>query len=288
VRPARFVVGCVALAAVGCKRAAPPPPPARLVEVRVIDRAPDVGIARTDALAARIAERFRARSGIEVALGAAPSPGVDWRLRVDIGVDAGEVDGKQVLRAIVAARMARVRGGAGESPVESRGIAEREVGKEEKVERKAAMGAHLERAVDDVIAGLIAKVKLHRAGSDGIVAALATGEAEVRGEAMRVAADRKEVAAVAALIALLKSEEPGERDRVVGVLVEIGDRRAVKPLIEAAKFRDVEELPKVIDALASLGGEEARAWLEFVASGHGDSGVRDLAKEALTRMDRPR
>jgi hypothetical protein len=42
----------------------------------------------------------------------------------------------------------------------------------------------------------------------------------------------------------------------------------------------------VIEAVSTLGGEEAVDFLEFVASGHPDGKVRDRAKEGLERLKR--
>ncbi len=88
------------------------------------------------------------------------------------------------------------------------------------------------------------------------------------------------------LVKLLKSEDHDTRDRAIGALQEIGDKRAVRPLTEVARFRDLSDLPKVLDALAAIGGDEARSYLEFVASGHDSVEIRDLAKQALTHLER--
>ena len=60
----------------------------------------------------------------------------------------------------------------------------------------------------------------------------------------------------------------------------------MRPLTEVAKFNDLSDLPKVLDALATIGGSEARSYLEFVASGHDSAEMRDLAKEALVHLER--
>ena len=73
--------------------------------------------------------------------------------------------------------------------------------------------------------------------------------------------------------------------RAIGALRTIGDTRAVQPLTEVARFRDLADLPKVLDALALIGGDEARAYLEFVATGHDNVEIRDLAKEALGHLE---
>ena len=43
---------------------------------------------------------------------------------------------------------------------------------------------------------------------------------------------------------------------------------------------------RVIDAIGAIGGEEARAYLELVASGHDVAGIRKLAADALERLER--
>jgi hypothetical protein len=40
---------------------------------------------------------------------------------------------------------------------------------------------------------------------------------------------------------------------------------------------------KIIDALASLGGQEATDYLSFVADAHEDEEIRNMAKAALLR-----
>jgi len=90
---------------------------------------------------------------------------------------------------------------------------------------------------------------------------------------------------VPALIRLLRSDDAAMRDRAIGALAAIRDRRAVKPLTEVARFRDVSDLPKVLDAVAAIGGDEARSYLEFVASGHEDLEIREIAKQALGHLE---
>lgn len=104
--------------------------------------------------------------------------------------------------------------------------------------------------------------------------------------AVEIAAVRRLKAAVPALVKLLRHKEPAVADRTIGALVAIGDRRAVKPLTRLSRFSDTEKMAKIIDGIGSLGGKEARDWLELVASGHEDADIRNLAREALERMGR--
>ncbi len=104
--------------------------------------------------------------------------------------------------------------------------------------------------------------------------------------AVEIAGRRKLPRTVPALIKLLDHKEQRVSDSAVGALVALGDRRAVPPLTRLSKFSDTARLARILDAIASLGGDEAVSYLEFVASGHEDEDIRFMAEEALERMKR--
>lgn len=283
----------------GCPRQGSAPPP-RLVEVRVVrmDGASGVGdAADRDALAKHVGERVAGAKWMEVALGQAARAGVDYRLGVEAQLEEAESSGelrgapKRVLRAIVSARLTRLPSAGArpmpieEPPIETRAMADKPIADAVRVDAAMAR-AHIERAVDDVIAAMTPEVRLHRGGSAELVAALKQSDGELRAEAIRVAALRKDPASVTALIELLKSDDAVARDRALGALLEIGDRRAVKPITQMARFNEVRELPKIIDAMGTLGGEEATSYLDFVISAHEDEEIRGLAREAKTRLEK--
>jgi hypothetical protein len=283
-----LVGAAVALLVAGCPKQSPSPPVPRVVDVKVNDHSE--GAARVvDAagLSHRAADGLAAR-GITIALGAAPVAGVDYRLVVDVEAEIVEGDDRLALRALVEAGLRRVDGAPGEGPIRSRALPEKIVARSElpPAARPAALRAHAERAVDDVMKQLGALARIHLGAPDELVAALGAPDVELRAEAIRAAVERHERAATPALIELLKGDDARLRDQALGALAELGDRRAVKPITEAARFRDVGELPKLIDALAAIGGDEARAWLEFVSAGHDDPEIRDLAREAIGRLER--
>lgn len=117
-----------------------------------------------------------------------------------------------------------------------------------------------------------------------IVKALADKDPERLAAAIEIAAVRRVKPAVPDLIKLLKHKEERLADRAIGALVAIGDQRAVKPLTRLTRFQDTAKMAKIIDGIGALGGKEARAYLEFVSSGHEDPDIRNLAAEALARM----
>jgi hypothetical protein len=49
-------------------------------------------------------------------------------------------------------------------------------------------------------------------------------------------------------------------------------------------MRDTREMRKVLDAIAALGGQEAKDYLAFVAETHDDEEIRVMAAEALERL----
>lgn len=268
----------------------------RIVEVRVIDHSEGAadgergagalpGPADTEALAARVARRLTDEKLLPVALGAAPMARVDYRLAVDVRQLRMSSDGGPVLRAFVTARLLRVGGDPSEPPITSEAVADR-AAKEGAPLDAAACRAHLEHAVDDVVGVLVGLARVHFGGLPELLSALDASDDDVAAEAIRVAALRKEKVAVPRLISMLKGDDARRRDRALGALVEIGDPRAVKPITELARFQDVSELPKVIDALGALGGSQSRAYLEFVVSAHDDSEMRQLAQAALARLER--
>jgi hypothetical protein len=298
-RPARAAWGrdlaLLLCAASACHPKAVPEPRARVVEIRVVDRTGEAE--RPAALdAARLervaADELRASSGLPIELHDDPSlGGPRYRLRVEVRLEEVRADKRGLMRAYVTARLAPLSGATSPSmpgPVsyDQAAVAEHEFDTDARTDAPAAWAAHQERAVRDVLKGLGARVRLAGGDQAALARALAGGDEDLRDEAIRVAGERRDRAATALLVPMLKSEDHTLRDRAIGALAQIGDPRSVRPLTEVARFRDLSDLPKVLDALASIGGADARAYLEFVASGHDSKEMREMAEKALAHLDR--
>jgi len=275
----------------GCKKQPAAPPPPEIAEVRVVYKGADLpGAPKLDVAALTAAARaaIAASSGVPVR----EDGGTDarrarrYRLRVELEIGSAEdpIAKKGNLRALVDAKLSPIGGEPGALSFEQSALAERAYTPGKPGE--PAWQAHAERAIKDCVGGVGARIKLAGGDANAIIAAIDGSDDDLCEEGMRLAAERKETRAVPALIRRLKSDDHAERDRAIGALAAIGDRRAVRPLTEVAKFNDLTDLPKVLDALATIGGPEARSYLEFVASGHDSSEMRDLAKEALVHLDR--
>ncbi len=115
--------------------------------------------------------------------------------------------------------------------------------------------------------------------------ALSADSREVRDFAVRLAGQRKLKGLVPVLCERLASEpEPDLVLRIVGALVQIGDQRAVGPLVDLTKRRHPVFINQIVFAVAQIGGAEAEAYLDTLAQGHPSDQVREAAKEALREL----
>jgi hypothetical protein len=170
--------------------------------------------------------------------------------------------------------------------LESRVIGQRAVSAAERAKLSEVASAALEHALADAATALAQRDGIRRGDEPSVIAALSSEDADVRGEAFRAVGLRHLTGALPRLTELLHSTDHEVRDAAIGALVELGDRRAVKPLVDMVEFSDLDMMRRIIDAVGMIGGDEARDYLEFVASGHETPAVRQLAIDALERMKR--
>src|SRR5712691_7518633 len=146
--------------------------------------------------------------------------------------------------------------------------------------RLAAFEGALRGALDDAARGLAWQLESRRKTDDELSRDLGDGDPRVRDYAIRALADRRSPAAVPQLIARLQDENPEVARRAAGALIAIGDRRAVRPLIEMTRKRRPEDAGPLLYAISSLGGPEAEAFLFTLESGAPDEEIRRAARGA--------
>jgi hypothetical protein len=150
--------------------------------------------------------------------------------------------------------------------------------------RIAAFDAALDAAMREAVVALGYQVEARKKTDAALVADLSAPDARLRDYAIRVLADRRSPAAVPQLILRLQDENDDVARRAVGALVAIGDRRAVRPLIEMTKKRHPEQVRPIVYALGSLGGSEAEAFLFTLESGSPDEEIRRAARDGLADL----
>lgn len=169
-------------------------------------------------------------------------------------------------------------------PAKARVIADRTLTKAEIANLDGITASHVERAVLDAGKQLIEAEALRRAQPTQIIEALKAGDVARTEWALTIVAERKLTGAFSAVVPLLDSADTRVRGGAVGALVALRDPRGVDALTKRARFGDSTFLRTVIEAVSVIGGEDAVTYLEFVASGHEDEGIKKQAADALRRV----
>jgi hypothetical protein len=319
---ARVETFALALALIACHRkeaAAPGPseitaaPRPALGEVTLQDTTPPSATPPATIDFDRVNNQLRARL-VASGLFASPdagAPPATVRVRADIALDGAEVENKGVARAAVRLRF-DTRPSDAPGAIEEDLVAEGEqvyaihtkpaapkahggkahaspsaAAETPSAEEKRALFARLAlRVAGDLIDGFAARQRLATAPEPAIHAALRADGGELQEQAIRVAGERKMRDEVPALLVLLDNPNETVRDAALGALIQIGDRRAVTELTKTRSLRDRREMRKIIEAIATLGGDEALDYLSFVAATHDDEEIRALAAAAKERLQR--
>ena len=149
------------------------------------------------------------------------------------------------------------------------------------------MREHLRHAMGIIVTSAMRGEQLWLKSPAEARAAIGDQDVELRDEAIRIAGERRDRAAVAQLLPLLKSDDVELRDRTIGALAAIGDPSTVKPLAELAKFGDLDELPKILDAVARVGGPRpSRIWSSSPARTRTKSSATKRSARSSTRQPR--
>lgn len=212
------------------------------------------------------------------------------RVRTNVAVEFTEVESKGVARTGVSikldSRPSEVPG-AIEDELSAGGEQIYEVGPATDRARLAQRLA--ERTITDLLGGFVARARLRTATPAEIHAAITADAgvpAGVREEAIRTAGARGLRGEVPVLLQLLQNDSETTRDAALGALIALRERQAVAHLTRNRSLRDRREMRKILDAVAILGGDEARDYLSFVAESHEDEEIRRLAADAKVRLER--
>ena len=152
--------------------------------------------------------------------------------------------------------------------------------------RAAAFEGALRAAVTEAALALAYQIEARKKPDLELVRDLSAPDVRLRDYAVRALADRRNPVAVPSLIARLGDESPSVVIRSIGALVAIGDRRAVRPLIELSRKRSPQVVSQILYALGSLGGAEAESFLYTLESGAAEEEVRRAAAEAFADLRR--
>lgn len=145
---------------------------------------------------------------------------------------------------------------------------------------REALDAALGRAIREARA----LIDLEAAKDEDLVKKLQDSDQAARDAAMRLLAHRKNRAALPALLEKLRTDDLSEIRRAIGLLVELGAPESVNAIVEATRARDATVQREIVFAVSAIGGDDAEAYLDLVASGAEDPLVRASAEQALTEL----
>ena len=150
--------------------------------------------------------------------------------------------------------------------------------------RHAAFDAAIDAALHEAVIALRDQIDARHKPDAQLISDLSSPETRVRDYAIRVLADRRSPAAVPQLIARLQDVNPDVARRAAGALIAVGDRRAVRPLIEMTRKRRPGDVGPILYAISSLGGPEAEAFLFTLESGSPEEEIRRAAQGAYADL----
>jgi hypothetical protein len=150
--------------------------------------------------------------------------------------------------------------------------------------RHLAMGRALETSLKEAVAAAHLQLAALDKADRELLKDVSSADARVREFAIRTLSDRRNPGVADALLEQLKSDDPDQIHRAMGALVELKERRAVPPLIDLARGKDLGFLREILFALGEIGGEEAEAYLYTVSEGHDQPAIREAARQALDEL----
>ena len=155
----------------------------------------------------------------------------------------------------------------------------------ERRDRTVELERDLPFAVKRALAILDAKITTARGDVADLQALLADEDPEVILVALGGIQRRSERSLGDAVYGLLGHDDERVALRAVECLGVIGGPEHAPGLLRGARLADRAHANRLYEALANLGGEDARGFLEFAARNEEDPELASLAEQALTRLD---
>lgn len=149
--------------------------------------------------------------------------------------------------------------------------------RDERVELQRDVPLALAQAVDV----LDAKVALHEGDAEAAKALLNGTDAELARLALEWAVVRHQTELLPQVLALLVHPDLEVAVEAVDAVAELGGPEHASALIASARLSDPGHTARLYQALAALGGDEARGFLSFAARNEDDPRLSELAAHAL-------
>lgn len=204
-----------------------------------------------------------------------------WRLQLAAGLSEPDLE-KQTSSVVLALELQHT--GRSESfAIDSRVQVKAPQGNDVEAMQNAIRES-LEDALARAVRQAAALIALEEASESTLVKKLGDPDAAVADAAVRLLVRRQNKAALPALLARLESDDLDLLRGVIGQLVELRAPESVNPLVEAANRKGPVFEREVVFAVGAIGGDDAEAYLDLVATGHDDALLRASAAQALLEL----
>ncbi len=151
-----------------------------------------------------------------------------------------------------------------------------------------AMQSSIRDALDEALGRAVrqaaALIALEEASESTLAGKLKDADSAVADAAVRLLVRRQNTAALPALLERLKTDDLDTLRGVIGMLVELRAPESVNPLVEAANQKGPVFEREVVFAVGAIGGDDAEAYLDLVATGHDDALLKASAAQALIEL----
>ena len=275
--PRRVLIGLF-VAVLSCSRPAPV-----VITQLVIDdfEGGDVVGMTREQLLQRLTSRLEAARFVLLKSGEAPPAGGGWVLKVAVGLKEPDAETGQGSRVLAVMHLRRY--GAPEG-FEVRSVAPSAPPTNDVEALQAAARRALDAGLEQVLREAKALIDLEPAKDEVLEAKLKVHDEATRVAAARLLVRRGNPAALPELLGRLTSPDLDVVREAVGLLVELKAQGAVNPMIEATRSQGPVVEREIVFAVGAIGGEDAEAYLDLVASGHDDPVVRASAEAALREL----
>lgn len=228
-----------------------------------------------------VAELEAAKVKVALAPAKKPDGAVPWRVQVAAGLTEPDVEQQtSVLQLVLELTHAGDRAG-----FEVRG---HQLVRPPTANDAEAMAAALRSALGEALRRAVREatqvIRLDGTAPAELAKKLTAGDAAEKAAAVRLLVRAQDEAALPVLLGRLAGDDVDELREVMGLLVELRSPRAVNPLVEAARQRGPLFEREVVFAVGAIGGSDAEAYLDLIATGHDDPVVRASAEQALAEL----
>lgn len=280
-RVGRLLLTVAALSLAGCTCARRERPVVTAIDVDAFEGAEVVSMSVPEL--SQMLRRGLERSRLRVLEPGAPAPkdAAGWRVTAALAVSEPDVSEGPTSRVDGVLQLHPAGDADG---WEVRAVRESTPGGEDVDAIQLAAREALEATVRQLTDEAAALLRLSSEKNDVLATRLVDTDEALSRAALQVLVRRHDARVLPVLRRRLETDDLTQLRQTVGLLIELRDAAAVPALIEASRRKDDVVQREIVFALGALGGDEAEAYLDMVATGHDDPLVRASAEQALSEL----